>query len=184
MDKKDLRLSLKGVLDKMPIEERVRDSKTLSLNLFNHLLQISTSLESVVIGVYAPLPDEADWTLSSQLSSLTTAFPVSIGNGLMDFHQCHVKDLVSQKAFGVNLRIPPSGSPKVLPDIVLVPGLGFTKEGHRLGRGGGYYDRWLESFKGKKIGLCFEQQLLQTLPTEQHDIKVHAVVTQKQVWLS
>lgn len=166
----------------MPIDERARKSKALSLNLLEYLSQISTSLESMVIGVFAPMPDEPDWTLCSQLSSLQTAFPASAGSGEMKFYQCQVNDLVLKKEFGVKLRTPPKEAPEAWPDIVVVPGLGFTTGGQRLGRGGGYYDRWLKDFNGKKIGLCFEEQLLQSIPIEAHDILMSAVVTQKRVW--
>lgn len=75
--------------------------------------------------------------------------------------------------------------------VVLVPGLAFTKDGLRLGRGGGYYDRFLERFskpraanKGvtnseqrpKLIGVCYEAQLLKELPYTHHDIQMDAVL--------
>lgn len=65
------------------------------------------------------------------------------------------------------------------PDLVLVPGLAFTREGHRLGRGGGFYDRLLagRAAAAFKLGICFNFQLRDTLPTEPHDAKVDAVIT-------
>ena len=64
-------------------------------------------------------------------------------------------------------------------DLILVPGIAFTRDGHRLGRGGGYYDRLLALLPTRtvKLGVCFDHQLLPDLPTEPHDMRVDAVVT-------
>lgn len=66
-------------------------------------------------------------------------------------------------------------------DVVLVPGLGFTAQGARLGQGGGYYDRFLAQFPGIRIGLAFEPQLLDTLPEEEFDQRMDCVVTEDAV---
>ena len=65
-------------------------------------------------------------------------------------------------------------------DLILVPGLAFTKDGARLGRGGGYYDRLLASLppRTRRIGVCFAAQLVAVLPTEPHDQRVERVVTE------
>jgi 5-formyltetrahydrofolate cyclo-ligase len=64
-------------------------------------------------------------------------------------------------------------------DVILVPGVAFTREGHRLGRGGGFYDRLLAALpaRTRRIGVCYEAQLLDALPTEPHDQRVDAVIT-------
>ena len=65
------------------------------------------------------------------------------------------------------------------PDLILVPGLAFSRDGHRLGRGGGFFDRFLAG-RGAgafKIGVCFAFQLLDALPTEPHDVIVNTVMT-------
>ena len=66
-----------------------------------------------------------------------------------------------------------------IPDLVLVPGLAFSRRGHRLGRGGGFYDRFLTG-RGKnacKLGICFAFQLLDAIPTEEHDAVLDAVIS-------
>ena len=67
-----------------------------------------------------------------------------------------------------------------LVDLILVPGLTFTKDGRRLGRGGGYYDRLLASCPARthRIGVCFSIQLVAALPTEPHDQRVERVITE------
>ena len=66
-----------------------------------------------------------------------------------------------------------------IPDLVLVPGLAFTRAGHRLGRGGGFYDRLLagRAKDALKVGICFSLQLLETIPTEAHDAVLDAVIS-------
>ena len=65
------------------------------------------------------------------------------------------------------------------PDLVLVPGLAFTRAGHRLGRGGGFYDRLLtgRADGAFKLGICFASQLLDSIPTEAHDAVLDAVIS-------
>ncbi|RUS89067.1 hypothetical protein EGW08_003178 [Elysia chlorotica] len=62
-------------------------------------------------------------------------------------------------------------------DLMFMPGLGFSKEGHRLGRGKGYYDKYLELCSNtgkmpKTIALIFKEQLLDHIPTGEHDMSV------------
>ena len=65
---------------------------------------------------------------------------------------------------------------------ILVPGMGFTENGVRLGKGGGYYDRYLETHPGHKtIALAYEFQILHELPAEPYDKSVDMIVTEKRV---
>jgi 5-formyltetrahydrofolate cyclo-ligase len=68
-------------------------------------------------------------------------------------------------------------------DLILVPGLAFSKDRHRLGRGGGFFDRLLAGSAAKafKIGICFSFQLVDTVPTEAHDIVMDAIVTDREI---
>ncbi len=62
-------------------------------------------------------------------------------------------------------------------DLFIVPGLAFDKQGHRLGRGGGYYDRLLAGVKGVKIGLAYSCQMTDKLLHLEHDVGMDFVVT-------
>ena len=66
-------------------------------------------------------------------------------------------------------------------DVVVLPGLGFTTDGARLGRGGGHYDRLLAALPPSiaRVGLCFDEQVVAALPTEPHDERVDAIVTDR-----
>ena len=69
-------------------------------------------------------------------------------------------------------------------DCVIYPGIAFTKGLSRLGQGGGYYDRLSAKIADNcaRIGVCFETQLVDSLPQETHDAKVHWVVTEVTVY--
>jgi 5-formyltetrahydrofolate cyclo-ligase len=68
-------------------------------------------------------------------------------------------------------------------DLILVPGLAFSKDRHRLGRGGGFFDRLLGG-RGSgafKLGICFSFQILDAIPIEAHDILMDAIATEDRV---
>jgi len=65
---------------------------------------------------------------------------------------------------------------------VFVPGVAWTREGHRIGYGGGYFDRFLKKHAGPTIGLAYEAQLVDSLPLEPHDLPVDYVVTEERVY--
>nr|WP_263325724.1 5-formyltetrahydrofolate cyclo-ligase [Neobacillus sp. Marseille-Q6967] len=66
-------------------------------------------------------------------------------------------------------------------DLLIVPGLAYTKEGYRLGFGGGYYDRFLSHFQGQTLSLAFGSQIVEKLPTEDYDIPVSKIITNTEV---
>ncbi len=78
---------------------------------------------------------------------------------------------------------PPDGTPvdPAAADLCLVPALAFDKKGFRLGHGKGYYDRYLKRFTGVAVGLCFDDCLHESLPTNQNDCPVHLIVTETQI---
>lgn len=67
-------------------------------------------------------------------------------------------------------------------DIALIPGLAFDSSGNRTGFGKGYYDRFLSEFRGIKIGICYDFQIQQCIPTDAHDIKMNFIVTEKRIY--
>ena len=62
-------------------------------------------------------------------------------------------------------------------DLVVAPGVAFALDGSRLGRGKGYYDRLLAQLKAVKIGVCFDWQIVQTIPRDSHDVLMDHIVT-------
>lgn len=67
-------------------------------------------------------------------------------------------------------------------DLVIVPGVLFNREGYRIGFGGGYYDRFLSKYEGKTISLAFDEQVLDEIPVEAHDLPVQMIITDAQIF--
>lgn len=74
-----------------------------------------------------------------------------------------------------------AGSALAEMDAVLVPGVAFDEEGYRIGMGGGHYDRAVRTFRGVKIGLAYDFQILEAFPRENHDLRCDWIVTEKRV---
>lgn len=80
---------------------------------------------------------------------------------------------------------PSADAATVRPDAVIVPLLAFTSSGHRLGQGGGHYDRWLEAHGPvTAIGLAWDVQMVDSIPLEAHDIGLDGIVTPTRIYWS
>ena len=83
------------------------------------------------------------------------------------------------------VREPVGGCPVVIGeiDLVIVPGLGFTEDGHRIGRGMGFYDRFLaqSDFLGVSCGLAFEEQIVPNIPMLAHDMVLNMIATDRAI---
>jgi len=66
-------------------------------------------------------------------------------------------------------------------DLLIIPGVAFNEKGDRLGHGKGYYDKILNKTKSLKIGLAFEFQILEKIPTESHDVPVDMIITESRI---
>ncbi|MDB5301209.1 MAG: 5-formyltetrahydrofolate cyclo-ligase [Phycisphaerales bacterium] len=84
---------------------------------------------------------------------------------------------------GPNIREPIAGKPIPLDllDLVVVPGLGFSSAGYRIGRGMGFYDRFLAQpdFIGLSCGLAFQEQIIENVPVLDHDVPLGMLVTDR-----
>jgi len=83
------------------------------------------------------------------------------------------------------IREPTEGEPLAIEtlDMVLVPALVFDIKGNRIGRGAGFYDRFLNSpmFQGVSMGVAFEEQVVDKLPVEPHDVPVDMLITDERL---
>jgi 5-formyltetrahydrofolate cyclo-ligase len=66
-------------------------------------------------------------------------------------------------------------------DLVIVPMVGGDEQAQRIGYGGGFYDRFLSEVSCPTIGLCFEQNIIPSLPTEDFDIALDKIITEKRI---
>ena len=106
---------------------------------------------------------------------------VNSGRGqIRIFPVTHLKRDLARGSYGILEPRPgkcPAGRPSQM-DLVLVPGIGFDRKGGRLGHGKGYFDKFLKKVKrARRIGLAFREQILEKVPCEKHDQRVHRVIT-------
>ena len=133
-----------------------------------------------VIGGYHALPHEADPALL--LAALAErgvhiAFPRVVAKDLpLEFHRVPDGEILQPGAFGV--AEPAAHFPVVKPDLLLVPLLAFDAAGHRLGYGGGYYDRTLAALNVPAIGIAFAGQEVASIPGEAHDRTLAGILTE------
>ncbi|KHO47467.1 MAG: 5-formyltetrahydrofolate cyclo-ligase [archaeon GW2011_AR5] len=66
-------------------------------------------------------------------------------------------------------------------DVIIIPGTAFDKNGNRIGRGGGYFDRFLAKTAGKKIALAFDFQIVDKIDTESNDVPVDMILTEERI---
>ncbi len=132
---------------------------------------------------YVPIGSEADiapfleWFLAS---GGTVALPRTQKGGMMDFYAVPSLDALVPGRFGI--PEPPASGTALVPqegDAVLVPCLLFTREGHRIGYGGGFYDRWLALHpEGNALITAYSVQEGRS-SAETHDVPIGRIVTEK-----
>lgn len=108
------------------------------------------------------------------------AVPKCTEGNNMDFYFIKSADDLIKGKFGL-LEPDTKKCKKAIPtekSLCVVPALSFDAKGYRLGKGGGYYDRFLKDFKGKSAGLCYHSFLRLNLPKETFDIPVDIIVTE------
>jgi len=99
----------------------------------------------------------------------------------MVFHLYDPNRLI-QHSFG--MAEPAPDLPIIAPEeieLTLAPGLAFDRHGFRLGYGGGYFDRFLQNFKGVTIGITYHNLLLDTIPHAAHDIPMSWIITEREL---
>jgi 5-formyltetrahydrofolate cyclo-ligase len=132
---------------------------------------------------YAPLPDELDLLplLEQALAEGRTAvLPRFIAESGV-YAACRIDNFARDCAPGkFGVREPGPRCP-IFPlnrlDLALVPGVGFNAAGHRLGRGQGYYDRILAAAAGTRCGVAFDEQVVEQIPAEPHDMTMNCILT-------
>jgi 5-formyltetrahydrofolate cyclo-ligase len=132
---------------------------------------------------YSALTDELDFSpLIDEALALgkTVALPkfVESTRSYIPFKISHAQRDCAVGKFGI---VEPNATCAEFPanrlDLILVPGVAFDLTGHRLGRGQGHYDRLLANVTGIKCGVAFDEQLVQRIPAEAHDIRMNCILT-------
>lgn len=132
------------------------------------------------VGFFSPLATEPNVDLLwAVLGDRTVCYPRIAGDDLVFLSVPGREALLESSRW--NLLEPPHDDERVVPleeiGLLFVPGMAFTPARHRMGRGKGYYDRLLArpGFQAVTFGVCFAEQLIQHLPTEEHDKPVDRV---------
>lgn len=174
--KASLRTQARKCLEGMGIEARAEASGEIC----GRIEGLAEWREARVVALYAAQATEPDLSALLGCAGKTFCFPRVSGDGL-EFHRCNSMELLRDGPW--NLLEPDPERCAVAPaseiDLLLIPGLAFTRTGGRLGRGGGFYDRFLVRVhpRAVKIGVCFHAQLVPELPVEVHDHEVDLVIT-------
>ena len=141
--------------------------------------QIVTSLSDALrdeegpIGLFAALQTEPDLLSLLAENGKTFCLP-RVSGGEMTFHAVTHRNELIPGAFGI--LEPAATAASVVPGLIVCPGFAFTRSGARLGKGGGFYDRYLAKHPARTIGVCFSCQVVEDLPCEPHDQAVEALI--------
>jgi 5-formyltetrahydrofolate cyclo-ligase len=102
-----------------------------------------------------------------------------------ELHFYEITDFDQVEAGYMDIEEPiPGKCERVQPEsihLLLVPGVVFNRAGYRIGFGGGYYDRFLQNYKGLTLSLVHSNQLIENLPVESHDLPVDYIVTEEEL---
>ena len=160
---------------RMMSAEQVAEQSAL---VVSQIEQMSAFRDAKVVMLYYPVHNEVDLRplLSKYAEEKTFVMPVT-HRRYMEVRPYDGEDMMRKGHLGV--PEPQTETYNGPIDLILVPGVVFDHHCHRIGRGGGYYDRFLSRHRGaKKIGVCYTFQLKRhDVPHSIHDLKVDRVVT-------
>lgn len=180
LEKKDLRRIYIERREKLPQEEREK----LSKKIVDNILTILELKKAKNILLFCPFRGEPD---------ITSLFSWVIGKGKTlilpkvegkDLRLIKVKDYEDLTA-GAFCILEPKDGEEIWPeevDFSLIPGVLFDKEGYRVGYGKGYYDRLLVRLGGKRVGVCYQFQVVEEVPRDSWDRPVDLVVTEEKIY--
>ena len=185
MNKVELRRQLQSCLLSLPDEQR----KDRSKKACGHLVSTEQFQAASTVMMFLSLPHEVD-TAEAILHAWQLGKTVAVPK--ISWQQRHmlpvgIHSLETGFSTGVGgLRNPVSGVPIPFAEIDLVvsPGLGFDRQGNRLGRGGAFYDRFFanQELTAARCGLAFKEQILASIPVTESDRPVEFLVTDEGVF--
>ena len=168
-----------GGADDAGIAQRnLREGQGAALAAHAPALKLS---RGAIVGGYHALPHEADPALLLKAlvdSGCHIAFPrMAAKDAALEFHRIPDGEVLKPSLFGVHE--PAAHWPVVTPHLLLVPLLAFDADGHRLGYGGGFYDRTLAALRVPAIGIAYAGQQTVSLPHEPHDMALDGILTEQ-----
>ena len=176
-EKQRLRKQIRTLVADLTDHEKKQESEQL-IEKVAHFVRAAPRIKT--IASYAATPSEINLdALHSALPDLNFCYPVCGEQGQMEFH--HIRDISEMKSLKYGIREPDKFlHQQINPadiDLILCPAYAYTQDGERLGKGGGYYDRYLlrKRTDAVTIGVIFSCQLVAHVPTEPHDLIVDRV---------
>lgn len=173
MDKKTLRQQIRQKKKEHTQEQLRTQSEIILQKLASHPDFLSANR----VMLYASLPDEVQTLnfLEQWKTRKTIILPTVVGDDIIPVELTADCEMVE----GDFHILEPESNPYTGPlDLIVVPGMAFDRQGHRLGRGKGFYDRFLVKYPGvKTIGICFDFQLIEEVPAEPHDQIISEIIT-------
>ena len=151
----------------------------LSKKICCNLIKTEEFQRADCIALYNAMQDEVQTSeiIEKWYKKKNIVLPV-ISDQHLFFHKYKGKDNMFSGVFGIQEPVNTEHIPAEKIDLFVVPGIAFDRNGNRLGRGKGFYDRYLSGIDKPAIGICFGFQLLEYLPFEKHDIKMNTVITE------
>lgn len=175
-----MRKIMRNLMKSLGPFEMETSSRELSAQLFRFLFQQDQTYP--LVGGFASLPDEVQWILEFHDDIDRLCFPKVDSLG-MSFVRCRPDEITYQHWGAMLIPTPPEKELQtVVPPIMVIPGLAFGKKGERLGRGKGYYDRYLADYKGIKVGVALEIQIRNDIPMDEFDVYMNYVITDKHIY--
>lgn len=184
MDKKTIRAEIIKRIKEIGIKERETKSQQIIENLINCILW----KKAEIIATTMPMSHEINTTYLIDAcweSQKTVVVPkCNHDTREMQFYKITSYSDLQKGYFGIMEPIEDRCEKisKDLIELIVVPGVAFTKEGHRLGYGGGYYDRYLENYKYDFLALAFDAQMIDYIPTEKHDLPMPLIITESNTY--
>jgi len=161
--------------------ERVEKSAAIT----KRVLSLGQFKTARTIALYIPKGSEVDVKplILQAIADKEVLVPVTASDDsddCMKFVKFTTFDGLAPARFGI-LEPKTKIKPNREPDIVIVPGLAFDSDLHRLGYGKGYYDKLFAHLKTFKIGVCFDFQIVEKIPKHEHDVRLDYIVSEKRI---
>ena len=152
------------------------DSQMYSQQILDQLEQMTCFREAKTVLLYYPIQNEVDVLplVKKYKREKTLLFPVSHRHGMTVHPYAGTKNMHRGK-FGIPEPTTPAYEGEI--DLVIVPAVAFDAKGRRLGRGGGYYDRFIKKLTHTVlVGVGYDFQLIDEVPAARHDQHVHRII--------
>jgi 5-formyltetrahydrofolate cyclo-ligase len=148
-----------------------------SLKICNKLEQLERFKDAKIIVSYWPLPKEVDLKELNKkyCENKTILLPVIEDNDI-SLKQFTSENKLKIDVLGIKTPLGEEFTSFEKIDLVIVPGIAFDIKGNRLGRGKGFYDRFLKKLSAYKIGICFDFQIFDQIPVDENDMCVDEVI--------